>query len=155
MELFHTSPEAISQINTHGHYGSFLFFSSHVYAMTASSYKAYSIELDESECIGAGELFYHEDAAKLDSLVAEVAARYDIDEDAAAALIDESKSIYDIESNVGPEDLGDAAWDIQHATARAAVLLGFRAVRVSDEQGASYMVEMLGREKELKEVAAA
>lgn len=150
MELFHTSPEAISQINTHGRYGSFLFFSSHVYAMNAGSVKAYSIELDESECIGAGELFYHEDAAKLDSLVAEVAARYDIDEDAAAALIDESKSIYDIESNVEPEDLGDAAWDIQHATARAAALLGFRAVRVSDEQGASYMVEMLGREQDLK-----
>ncbi|OQS36496.1 hypothetical protein [Chromobacterium haemolyticum] len=152
MELFHTSPEAISQINTHGRYGSFLFFSSHVYAMTAGSVNAYSIELDESECIGAGELFYHEDAAKLDSLVAEVAARYGIDEEAAAALIDESKSIYDIESNVEPEDLGDAAWDIQHATASAATLLGFRAVRASDEQGASYMVDMLGREQDLKAI---
>lgn len=152
MELFHTSQEAISQINAHGRYGSFLFFSSHVYAMTAGSFKAYSIELDESECIGAGELFYHDDAAKLECLVAELATRYGIDEDTAGALIDESKSIYDIESNVEPEDLGDASWDIQHATARAAALLGFRAVRVSDEQGASYMVEMLGREQELKEV---
>ncbi|KMN32098.1 hypothetical protein VI26_18200 [Chromobacterium sp. LK1] len=154
MELFHTSPSTITSINGSGRYGSFLFFSSHVYTMTAGSYKAYCIELGESECIGAGELFYHEDAAKLDSLVAEVAARYDIDEDAATALIDESKSIYDIESNVEPEDLGDASWDIQHATARAAALLGFRAVRVSDEQGASYMVDMLGHEQDLKEVAA-
>lgn len=85
----------------------------------------------------------------LAGLVDEVATRFDIDEDTAESLIDETASIYDIDSNVEPEDMADASWDIQHYTARAAKLLGFRAVAVSDEQGTAYLVDMIGHESEL------
>lgn len=149
MQLTHTSPAEITKIDTLGRYGEFLFFSAGEYVMTAGSYIAYSIELDDAAVIPAGALFFHEEAEKLAGLVAEVAARFDIDEDTAEALIEESKSIYDIDSNVEVEDMGEASWDIQHYTARAAKLLGFRAVAVSDEQGTAYLVDMLGREADL------
>lgn len=153
MKLIHTSPTEISQIRTSGRFGSFLFFSSREYVMTAGAHIAYSIEIDAADVIRAGALFYHEAAATLDVLVAEIAARYEVGEETAEALIDESASIYDVDSNVDAEDLADAAWDIQHATACAGKLLGFRAVEVTDEQGTAYLVDMLGRESELARIA--
>ena len=151
MELFHTSSSKIEEITSNGRFGEFLFFSSRVYTMTAATPVVYRLELDESEVIEASQLFYHDDAAKLDGLVAELADRLSIDEDEAAALIDESKSVYDIDS-IETEDAADASWDVQLFTARAAKALGFRAVKVTDEQGAAYMIDMLGRETELAAV---
>lgn len=149
MQLTHTSPVEIASINTFGRFGEFLFFAHGEYVMTAGSHIAYTIELDDAAVIRARDLFYHDDAEKLAELVTEVAARFDIDEDTAESLIDESKSIFDIDSNIEPGELGEASWDIQHYTARAAKLLGYRAVAVTDEQGTSYLVDMLGREAEL------
>jgi hypothetical protein len=149
MQLTHTSPTEISSINTRGRFGEFLFFAASEYVMTAGSHIAYTIELGDADVIRAGRLFHHEDAENLTGLVSEVAARYEIDEDDAEALLEESKSIFDIDSNVEAEDLADAAWDIQHYSARAAKLLGFRAVAVTDEQGTAYLVDMLGREADL------
>jgi hypothetical protein len=40
----------------------------------------------------------------------------------------------------------------EHFTARAAALLGFRGVAVSDEQGTAYLIDMAGREGELERV---
>lgn len=148
MELFHTSSKAITKITSDGRFGEFLFFSSRVYAMTAGTPVVYSIELADADVIEACQLFYHEDAAKLGDLVAELANRLGIDSDEAEALIEESKSVYDLD-NIEAEDAADASWDVQMFTARAAKLLGFRAVRVTDEQGAAYMVDMLGREADL------
>lgn len=149
MHLTHTSPTEITEINTLGRFGEFLFFAHGEYVMTAGSHVTYTIEIDDSSVIRAGALFRHDDAGKLADLVADVAARFEIDEDTAESLIDESASIFDVDSNVEPEDMADASWDIQHYTARAAKLLGFRAVAVSDEQGTSYLVDMLGREAEM------
>lgn len=149
MKLTHTSPVEITSINTSGRFGQFLFFANREYIMTADSHITYNIELADAAVIRAGALFYHEEAEKLTGLIAEVAARFDIDKNTAEELIEESTSIYDIESNVAAEDMADAAWDIQHYTARAANLLGFRAVAVNDEQGTAYIVDMLGRETEL------
>lgn len=149
MQLFHTSPVEITSINTLGRFGEFLFFAHGEYVMTVGNYIAYTIEVDDDAIIRAGHLFHHENSEQLSGLVAEVAARFGIEEEDAESLIEESKSIYDIDSNVEAEDLADASWDVQHYTARAAKLLGFRAVAVSDEQGTSYLVDMLGREAEL------
>lgn len=149
MLLTHTSPVEITAINTIGRFGGFLFFAESEYVMTAGSHITYTIELNDFDVIRAGSLFHHDAAEKLAELVTEVAARFNIDEDTAEALIEETQSIYDIECNVDPEDLADASWDIQHYTARAAKLLGFRAVAVADEQGTAYLVDMLGRESEL------
>lgn len=148
MQLFHTSPAKIEKITTDGRFGEFLFFSSSVYTMTASAAVVYSLDLADADVIEAGQLFYHNDAAKLDGLVTELAARLDINTDDAEALIEESKSVYDLD-NIAAEDAADASWDVQLFTARAAKLLGYRAVQVQDEQGAAYMVDMLGHETEL------
>lgn len=148
MDLFHTSPAKIDKIHTSGRFGEFLFFSSDVYTMTAAAPAVYRLELADDEVIEAGRLFFHDSADRLQPLVSELAARLRISEDDAEALIEESKSAHDIDS-IEPEDAADASWDAQLFTARAAKLLGFRAVRVQDEQGAAWMVDMLGREVEL------
>ena len=148
MRLYHTSPNEISKINEAGRFGSFLFFSGHVYAMAAGDFVTYSLDIDEDEIIEASQLFYHEDAEKLRALVAELAALMDIDESTAEALIEESQSVYDLDG-INMEDAADLSWDVQHFTARAARVLGFRGVAVSDEQGTAYLIDMLGRENEL------
>lgn len=154
MELFHTSPNKITKIDTNGRFGEFLFFSSDEYVTTASEHVTYKIELNDAAIIDAGQLFYHNDAAKLDNLVTELANRLGVDTDNAEALIEESKSVYDIDS-IEPEDAADASWDVQQFTARAAKLLGFRGVAVNDEHGTSYMIDMLNREHELEIVTGA
>ncbi|MGJ8518035.1 hypothetical protein [Carnimonas bestiolae] len=149
MQLFHTSPSEIKEINDLGRFGEFLFFSNDEYVMTAGEHVVYSIEIDDEQIIEASQLFYHEDAEKLEALVSELAEELEIDEDDAEALIEESKSIYDIESNVEAEDMAEASWNIQLYTARAAKALGFRGVEVEDEQGSAYMIAMRGNENEL------
>lgn len=148
MDLFHTSPAKIDKIHTSGRFGEFLFFANDVYAMTAASPVVYRLDLADDEVIEAGRLFRHEDAEKLQPLVVELAQRLGVSEEDAEALIEESKSAHDIDG-IEPEDAADASWDVQLFTARAAKMLGFRAVQVQDEQGAAWMVDMLGREAEL------
>ena len=148
MYLYHTSPSEIIEITEAGRFGSFLFFSGHVYTMTAGQAVVYGLDIDEDSIIEAGQLFYHDDAEKLAPLVAELAARMDIDEATAEALIEESTTVYDLDG-IDMEDAGELSWDVQHFTARAAALLGFRGVAVRDEQGAVYLVDMLGRETDL------
>lgn len=148
MQLFHTSPSEITKIDETGRFGSFLFFSNHVYQMAAGPVVTYSVEMDEDSIIEAGQLFYHEDAEKMESLVAELAERLGVDEDIAEALIEESKSVYDLDC-INSEDAADLSWDVQHFTARAARILGFRGVKVEDEQGTAYLIDMLDRESEL------
>ncbi|AJO79364.1 hypothetical protein [Pseudomonas sp. MRSN 12121] len=141
MELFHTSPKEITSIDKHGRFGEFLFFSSDVYVMTAGDHVVYRAQIDDDAIIAANHLFYHADAAKLDELVAKFCARFDVDTDTAEEIISERQQL----------DTGDADddWDVQIYTARAAKILGYRAVAVSDEQGTAYMVDMLGRESDL------
>ena len=141
MELFHTSPVEITAIRTTGRFGEFLFFSSRIYSMSAGKTIAYKIELDDSDLIEAGQLFHHAEAVKLDSLVAEFAARYAVDIDTAEEIISEREQLDSNDS--------DDLWDVQLFTARAAKILGYRGVAVADEQGTAYMIDMLDHEAEL------
>ncbi|OLS61910.1 hypothetical protein [Pseudomonas putida] len=109
--------------------------------MTAGKYITYTIDVPGKEIIRAGGLFFHEDAALLDDLVANFCDRFNVDPDTAQEVISERQQLEGIDS--------DDALDIQLYTARAAKLLGFRGVEVSDEQGAAYMIDMLRREAEL------
>lgn len=154
MELFHTSPTNLSEINSRGRFGSFLFFSDEPYRTAACAVTTYKLDIDEENIISARRLFWHDDAEKLSGLVEELAERLGCDADTAESLIEEKASIYDLADDLGidNEDLADLSWDIQHYSARAAVILGFRGVAVSDEQGMSYMIDMVGHEKELVEV---
>lgn len=149
MELFHTSPTEITAIDQHGRFGEFLFFADSEYVTTAGTHVTYKIEVADSDIIEASSLFFHQGAEKLEGLVTQLAERFDVSESDAEKLIDESISIYDLDCNVEAEDLAEASWDIQLATARAAKILGYRGVVVSDEQGAAYMIDLLNREAEL------
>lgn len=142
MQLFHTSHEQITSINKSGRFGEFLFFSSRVYQMCACDAVVHSIEIDEDHIIEAGSLFYHEDAAKLEGLVETFCNRFDVDADTAEEIISERQQL----DYVDADDL----WDVQHYTAKAAKILGFRGVRVTDEQGTAYMIDMLDFAKDLQ-----
>lgn len=109
--------------------------------MTSGACVVHRLEVDESEIVDARSLFHHEDAALLDDLVAEFCERFGVDADAAEDIISEREQLDSTDS--------DELWDVQHYTARAAKTLGFRGVRVSDEQGAAYMIDMRGREADL------
>ncbi|MCG9080357.1 hypothetical protein [Laribacter hongkongensis] len=146
MELFHTSPNEITSINNGGMFGSFLCFSVNVYKMSAEDVFTYKLEIDESDLIHAGGLFYHENAGSLAGIVAEVVALYDVDEDTAEDLISERVSGWDV---VDGWD-GDSDWNMQRRTAHAAKLLGYRGCIMTDEQGSLYMIDMLGHESELE-----
>jgi len=152
MELFHTSPEAITTIHSTGRFGEFMFFSSSVYVMSAGETVTYKLDLDDDQIIEAGSIFYQEgsDSEAMQQLVAEVAARFDVDEDTAAELIGEEASLFDVCDDVDSDD----SWDLQHFTARAARLLGFTAVVVEDEQGTAYMIDMTHKLADLEECSA-
>jgi len=82
-------------------------------------------------------------------LVQQVAQMVGCDEDTAEELIAQREDVHSIDCDVEPEDMADVSWDIQHITAKAAKLLGFRGVEMDDEQGRMTLIDMLGREADL------
>src|SRR5699024_4885034 len=115
----------------------------------------YKVEISEDEIIEAGQLFYHEDAEKLDAIVRRVMDMVGCDEDCAEELLSERLDIWEMDTGLDPMDLGETAWDIQRLTGEAAFLLGYRAVELQDEQGAAWLVNMEGRVGELVEMMEA
>lgn len=150
MKLIHTSPEKITKITTHGLFGDCLCFSDSTYFMTAASNPVvYSIELNESEIIDARSFFYREDSSALDSIVSEIMGMVGCDEDKAQDLLSGKAALIDIAEEFDAEQ----DFEIQKMAAQAAKLLGYRAVELRDEQGAMWLVSMLGKEHELVEIA--
>lgn len=130
--LYHTSPAKIEKAST-GRFGKFIFFSSNVYAMSAGDVVVYSFDDSPWSSIEARAIFHHEDAAKLGELVAEFCDRFNVSEEAAEDAISERVQL-DLDA--------DDSWEVQAFTARAASILGYSIVTVSDEQGTSYMVDI-------------
>jgi len=154
MELFHTSPNKIEKITSSGRYGQFLCFSANIYEMSACETVAYKIDIEDGKIIDACDLFYVENSAEtLAALINEVCEIAHVDADTAMELIDGSESIWNLDVDIENEDKAEVDWDIQHISAKAAKLLGYRGVSVRDEQGTCYMIDMLGFENELQEVA--
>lgn len=149
MELFHTSPSEIASITTGGRYGEFLCFASKPYSMSAGSVVTYKVEVDEADIIEAGSLYYHEDAGELADLTERVMEMVGCDEVTAEELISQRADVFSLD-NIDADDAGEVSWDIQAISAQAAKLLGFRGVRMQDEQGACYMIDMIGRENDLE-----
>jgi hypothetical protein len=149
MKLIHTSPVEITEINSFGRFGEFLFFADGEYVMTSGANITYTLEINDSDIIIADQMFYHEDADKLAGLVENVMMMVSCDEDTAEDLIAQRTDVHSIDTDIEPEDLADISWDIQRITGEAAVLLGFRGVEMEDEQGRAYLIDMSGREVEL------
>ena len=152
MELFHTSPDKIEKITTSGLFGQFLCFSDKIYVMSACKFVAYKIEVADESIIDASHLFYENSTAILRDLVADVCELAHVDSDTAMNLIDGSESILDIDTDI--ENRGELDWELQHVSAKAAKLMGYRGVSLRDEQGTCYLVDMIGFESELHEVSA-
>jgi len=139
--MFHTSPVKIENINSHGIAGSCLFFSNDVYRMSSSSVYVYEADFN---CVSASEL--HDE-----SIISEIANYFDCDEDLAESLLDGSES----EWNQDFECDGEDSWWLQGKRGECAVKMGFDGCEDEDEQGAVFIVPMMGRESELKLVEGA
>ena len=134
--MYHTSPRKKIEINKNGIAGDCLFFSDEVYQMSASS--IYVFEADFN-CVSACEL--HDD-----EIISEIADYFDCDLELAESLLDASES----EWNQDFDCDGDASWWLQGKRGECAVKMGYDGCEDLDEQGAVYIVPMLGRESELE-----
>jgi len=134
MKLFHTSPKEITKIDRFGTFDDCLFFSVEPYSMSVGEVVTYSIDAENMSFVGAGDLTDAE-------IVAEIAERFDIDEDLAESLLDGSDSVWN-------HDFADAEndWYIQAKRGECAKKMGFDGCLDEDEQGGVYIIPMLGRE---------
>jgi len=149
--VYHTSPGKIASINSSGLFDDGLHFSNKPYSMTAAKNPTtYKMKINDADYISAQQIPYHNDYSKIDNVVKEIANRYNVSDDVALDLISENKSIYDID---GIENYGDASWDIQRAGLNAAKRLGYKGLIGNDEQGATYLTSMAGREKDLIDIS--
>ena len=149
MKLFHTSPEKIEKISKFsGLFGEFLFFAGSPYSMSVGPVITYSIEINKEEILEQGALFFRTDGKEITDIIEETMDLFDVDEDTARDLLDETKNTDHIE--VDPSMNADLSWELQHLIAQAAQKLGYRGVEVLDEQGTSWMIAMHGKENDLK-----
>jgi len=135
--MFHTSPNKIEEgsINKHGTSGDCLFFSDDVYQMSDASVYVYEASFD---CVVAREL-------NDDEIIAEIAERFDVDEDFAEGLLDGSESEWSLDGADGYD-----SWWLQGKRGECAVKMGYDGCEDEDEQGTVYIVPMFDRESELK-----
>lgn len=133
--MFHTSPNKIEKgtINKYGIAGDCLFFSDDVYRMSDAAVYVYEADFN---CVAASELWD-------DAIIAEIAARFGVDEDTAEALLDASENEWDHGADA------DGSWWLQGKRGECAVTMGYDGCKDTDEQGTVYIVPMTGREAEL------
>lgn len=134
--MFHTSPAKITK-HSNGLFGEFICFSDKVYRMNFEAKHVYTFD-NEVSLIEACSIAYHEDYAKIEHIVSEVAESFEIDEEDALDLISEKKTLFDFADCAESEDL----FYVQHMTAKCAKLLGFDGCIMNDEQGTVYFVDV-------------
>ena len=137
MKIYHTSPSRIEKIKDNGLFGECLFFSNEIYQMGAGEVVVYS--LDVEKIIVASNLDDN-------SVIQDIANYFEIDEDEAEKVLTGRTSVF----NIGGD--GEDDWWVQGKQGEAAKNMGYEAVKSEDEQGAVYIVPMLGRENDLIEV---
>lgn len=149
MKIYHTSPEAITEIKENqGPFGGALFFASTPYAMNNVKC-TYSIELDESQVIEVCSL---DDEEVVEEIV-DMANRFfdiELDEDDAYDILCGHETIWDLAEGQDAEDLAEFDWTVQGLQAKAAQKAGYLAAESIDEQGTVYIINMIGKESLLK-----
>lgn len=179
IELFHTSPNIIKDINDYGRFGSSLFFSRRPYYMSEQSKHLYKIKENEDKILDVSELrnLSENDSLKIKPFIEEIMGLLGVDEEKAIDLLSEDTDVhsmfnrlsnymenrYDDDDDedrkeerkrlydeLSSRDLGELSWDIQHLSFQAAQALGYEGAKLTDEQGTSYLINMKGREKELR-----
>ncbi len=176
MKIYHTSPNEISEINDEGRFGSGLFFSDNPYFMTNESSHVYGLEIPNEEILEHHRLEYldEEDYKKIKPFIDEIKKKLGVSESKALSLLSQTTDLNSeiwkaqdvLENNqflnneerdelmsflkkVG-NDSGEHSWDIQSLAGKAANALGYSGITSPDETGISYLINMSGREKELK-----
>ena len=149
LTLSHTSPEPITHIRSDGLFGDSLCFAVRPYVMTAAARpQVYRIDLPGDQIVEASTFFYRDDCDKLAGIVAQVVEMVGCDEDAAEDLLSGRRALVDMAEDFNPEQ----DFEIQRLQAEAAKVLGYRAVKTTDEQGSLYLVSKSGHEADLIDV---
>jgi hypothetical protein len=105
--------------------------------MTASDeYYVYEADFD---CVRVSQLYD-------EAIIAEIACYFDVDESVAESLLDGSINELDLDHKC----TNDHSWWLQGKRGECAVKMGYDGCEDEDEQGAVYIVPMLGRENELR-----
>jgi hypothetical protein len=154
MKLYHTSPEAITNITSSydNEFQGALFFSSTPYFMSGASKFVYQIDISEDQVLEVCDLDYNQD------IIDEIKERFnvffdiDIDDDDAYDYLLEDLSVWDTMS--GREECADFDWFIQGMQAKAAKKENYVAVEAEDEQGTVFIINMINKESLLKDVTA-
>ena len=139
MNLFHTSPNKITKINTFGKFADCLFFADKPYYMTSGNAVVYKIDAEDMDFISASQLYDEE-------IVSEICNRFNCDEDTAEALLDGRESVWNHEFADADND-----WWIQELQGRCAKKMGYDGCKSRDEQGVVYIIPMFGRENLLEQ----
>src|ERR1700722_13588032 len=94
MELYHTSPHEINDIDENGRFGSNLFFSKKPYFMTQSKNPiTYKKKINKNKIISASS-FGYEDYEKVKPYVQEIMEETGLDEEDALELLSENFDIH-------------------------------------------------------------
>ena len=180
IRLFHTSPEEIKEIHEEGLFGSQLFFSGNPYFMTQSEDPiTYKMDVDENELLDINKLPYidSDDYKKIKPIINEVEKVTGLSESESLDLLSERYSLTEffnkledyynfyheqdknseeksrklkLYENLKNKDIGDIEWMIQKFSGEVAKKLGYKGAILTDEQGSSYLIDMLGRLGDLK-----
>ena len=136
--MYHTSPKAITKINSWGVAGDCLFFATTPYFMSRASKFVYEADF---ETVSARQL---DD----EQAISDIAEKFSVDADTAERILDGRES----EWSHGA-DAESSCW-LQGVRGTAAKRMGFDGCEDTDEQGQVFIIPMTGRESELKLVAA-
>lgn len=177
MRMYHTSPDEIKKVHEKGRFGPGLFFATKPYQMGEGERIIYGLESNEDEIMDAGDLenLEPEEYKKIQHIIKDIMNSIGVDEEQALSLLSESDSLNDLfnrledfvnyhdeedddesirkkmtHKHLSKQDIGELDWDMQGNALRASNILGKKGVKLRDEQGESYLMNLMGEENKLK-----
>ncbi|MGY3805449.1 AcrIF11 family anti-CRISPR ADP-ribosyltransferase (plasmid) [Pigmentibacter ruber] len=137
VEIYHTSPEKITEIHEDGYYGDVFFWASRPYWTTGRA-EIYKLELNDNEIIEAYELYDEE-------IITKIAKKVNVDLETAEKFLKGSINewdYFDANSFDDPTFLGEFSWFLQKCRGYASRKMGYIACKDHDEQGSVYIIRM-------------
>lgn len=174
LDLYHTSPEDILEINDEGRFGSNLFFSGRPYYRDSNSSNLYKLKQNKEKILNASDIKniptenigkFLERIKKMTGLNDEESLNilsedlgltnfyHDIEDKImfnSAMPPKEVDRLTEIHKKLENKDIGEIEWDIQHIIGQLAKSLGYEGAKVKDESGYSYIIDMIERLSDLK-----
>lgn len=153
INLYNSSQYSEIQDNASHIKDGYMFFSYHEQQNYGDN--IFSLEINSSDIISASQFFYHDDSDKLDSILEDIELFHDFDRELAEELLGEEISVFDQDEweRLGIEDGMQALeldWAMQAFKADAALVLGYNAVEVQDENVESVMINVAAYKDQIK-----